>query len=322
MKTTRHRLKAAAILLALAQMASSCAPWLQAQADRRETQQLQKQYKQNQATLGGLALRMDSLVKLIDQGQATDLDGLSRAYRVVLVAASNEVRGVGTELDAFSYLQKSHQMDSLVSFYQQEASQFETTITLVHQTEAGDQSQVLANGQEIAQGLDLRKITVEGQSTTLFGSGEFELSPAGKAAIEQYALTVARTAAKIPSQTHSGLSLELLCVGHADPSQPSAELSQKIMDRLGLKPQDLPAQQVEAPENRAFLNQQLSLLRARAVMRHLQEQLRAQGFAPEQCGLGEALGKGEELPAGVGHEAGNERRRVCVFSVTLIPDQP
>lgn len=142
-----------------------------------------------------------------------------------------------------------------------------------------------------------------------FVSGTFDLSEAGREALDKLAAEVRRTASSDGGRSDR---FRVKAVGYTDPLNfgRGTRLAAQLADGVAVPDAD--------PERRRFLNRRLSRFRADAAARYLADRLRADG-GPDVTA--EAVGRGEDLPADVlpPYPAADPRRRICRVFVHRVP---
>lgn len=146
-----------------------------------------------------------------------------------------------------------------------------------------------------------------------FRSGADELSPAGLETLGALAEEIRSEMPADAGETRSSTGLAVKVVGYTDGL--NFGRGTPLVARLTR------GVEVETPETdpgrRRFLNRRLSQFRASAVAKALAERLEALALGPVTV---EAVGRGEEIPAGVPapHPAADPRRRICRIFVHVV----
>jgi outer membrane protein OmpA-like peptidoglycan-associated protein len=146
-----------------------------------------------------------------------------------------------------------------------------------------------------------------------FRSGAAELSPAGLEMLEALAEEIRSGMSPENGEPRSSNGLAVKVVGYTDALNfgRDAPLAARLT-------QGVEAVTPEAdPARRRFLNQRLSRFRASAVAEALEKRLEALALGQVTV---EAVGRGEEIPAGVSppHPAADPRRRICRIFVHAV----
>lgn len=163
--------------------------------------------------------------------------------------------------------------------------------------------------------------TVKSEGT--FESGEFTLSASVKERIQLFVTQVRDSLSKYEGKLDSNqsLQLEITTTGYSD-AEPLRRPNLITLLKSNA-PSALPAPKkgINDTPNRKFLNKVLSRLRAKSVYKHLEQALRKSGQTHIIRRPNNVIGMGETYPYRdiKDYLEVDERRRICKFSVAIIP---
>lgn len=163
--------------------------------------------------------------------------------------------------------------------------------------------------------------TVKSEGT--FESGEFTLNPEVLERIQLFITQVKDSLNKYKGKldTSQTLQIEITATGYSDAEPLRRPRLITLLKNKAPGPLPAPKEGINYPENRKFLNKVLSRLRARSVYKHLEITLKKAGYTAIIRRADNVIGLGEQYPY---HDVKDylkvdERRRICKFSIAIIP---
>lgn len=163
--------------------------------------------------------------------------------------------------------------------------------------------------------------TVKSEGT--FESGEFALSSEVKSRIDLFVKQVKDSLSKYDGKLDSSQSLqiEITTTGYSDAEPLRRPHLIALLKRNASGPLPRPKKDINHPKNRKFLNRVLSRLRAKSVYKYLNNALKTLENAKIVRQPSNVVGLGETYPYRdvKDYLEVDERRRICKFSVAIIP---
>lgn len=283
---------------------TACSPFEMLQ-EKKELDNLREEAYEKNVELTQIQLsKVDSLLMVMSKVLEQNPNSGVKDYYTVMTAISNDLKGIESELSQMNLNDKSTTLTDQLIIIEKEHERFNNIIEMVHQ--------------QLNEGVDQTEA-----NATLFARGQYELTEDGKNLIAKYVEKI--DSAVVRMQTIADKPLELAfnftTVGYSDDAAHVNLFVYQLLDEKELTTQDLPYPQksYQYKPNRLFLNKILSELRARSVYKAMKEYMLEKGYDARQI-KGEPVGYGEELPPNVDPEnVTDDERRVCQFSITIIP---
>jgi len=270
-------------------------------AQNRELKELRQEAQQKNVEANQIQLaKVDSLIIKIDNILQVQPLHPVKAYLPILISVSSQLKGLEYEINTFDLRNKETDIIKQLDLIRSEHEKYTNIIEMVHH--------------QITDGF-----VHEQTNTELFGSGQFELSEAGKKIFKDYTDKLLLTVNDLANKNE--IIFKISTIGYADDVAPSNTFVYLLLSKKNITTANLPNPErpYQATANRQFLNQILSELRAQSVYNEIKFNLIQNGFQ-ENNFQGEFIGKGEEIPVHfTDNDITRDQRRIVIYSTVILP---